>query len=606
MRKAKWPSAVAARGLRSVLLLAALLVACPTNALAQLGSWFEELPMPTARGWLGAADVSGILYAVGGATSACPTKYSVIEAYDPSIRQWQTKQPMPTARSHVAVGVVNGIIYVVGGIADCSGVYLATLEAYDPATDTWTTKSPMPTARHSPAAGVVNGILYVVGGRDNSQNWTGTVEAYDPATDRWTTKASMPTARGHLAAGVINGILYAAGGAIDTGGFVTAFATVEAFDPATNTWTTKSPMPTARWALGIGVADNRLYAVGGADAQEAPLAVTEMYDPSTGSWSGVAPMPTLRGWLAVGSATNALYVVGGSTCNLGAAAGCELTTSEVLENNTPAGTNVVVQPRDTSTGNVPVTLTFSMVTHAGDTTLATSNTGPTPPSGFQLGTPAIYYNLTTTATFSGNIAVCITYAGTTFSDPSQLTLQHYESGSWVNVTTNLDTAEMIVCGSVSSLSPFAVFQKLSPADVAIGKSGASTVKAGANLTYGIGVVNLGPNNATGVVVKDPVPAGTTFVSAQFAKGSCTVSSGKVSCAVSQPPAPCVFTSGIVTCNIGALAPFSASNPTGAEIELVVHVTAPRGVTITNTATVSASNPDPKSANNSAKAMTSVR
>jgi len=195
---------------------------------------------------------------------------------------------------------------------------------------------------------------------------------------------------------------------------------------------------------------------------------------------------------------------------------------------------------------------------------------------------------------------------TTFSDPSQLTLQHYESGSWVNVTTSLDTANMVVCGSVSSLSPFAIFQKLPPADVAIGKSGASTVKSGTNLTYGIGVVNLGPNNATGVVVTDRIPAGTTFVSAQFAKGSCTVSSGKVSCTVSQPPTPCVFSNGVVTCSIGALAPFSASNPTGAGIQLVVHVTAPRGATITNTATVSASNPDPKTANNSAAATTSVR
>jgi len=142
--------------------------------------------------------------------------------------------------------------------------------------------------------------------------------------------------------------------------------------------------------------------------------------------------------------------------------------------------------------------------------------------------------------------------------------------------------------------------------VAIGKSGASAVKSGANLTYGIGVVNLGPNSATGVVVTNRIPTGTMFVSAQFAKGSCTVSSGKVSCTVSQAPTPCAFTNGVVTCNIGALAPFSASNPMGAGMQLVVKVTALRGATITNTATVSASNPDPKPANNSATATTSVR
>ena len=166
---------------------------------------------------------------------------------------------------------------------------------------------------------------------------------------------------------------------------------------------------------------------------------------------------------------------------------------------------------------------------------------------------------------------------------------------------------MIVCGSVASLSPFAIFQKLQPADLAIGESGASTVTSGANLTYRIGVVNFGPNKATGVVVTDHIPAGTTFVSAQYAAGSCTASSsGGVSCTVSQPATPCAFSNGTVTCSVGALAPFSPAKPAGAGIQLVVHVTARRGATIINTATVSASNPDPKPANNSAKATTSVK
>jgi hypothetical protein len=45
------------------------------------------------------------------------------------------------------------------------------------------------------------------------------------ATNLWTTKAPMPTARGHSAAGVVNGVLYTVGGY--TGGGAT-LATVEA------------------------------------------------------------------------------------------------------------------------------------------------------------------------------------------------------------------------------------------------------------------------------------------------------------------------------------------------------------------------------------------
>jgi len=205
------------------------------------------------------------------------------------------------------------------------------------------------------------------------------------------------------------------------------------------------------------------------------------------------------------------------------------------------------------------------------------------------------------------VSVCITYDPAQFGDPSMLHLFHFENNAWVDVTTSNDTSSHVICASVNSLSPFAIFQKLPPADMAIRKGGPSTASSGSNLTYGIGIVNLGPGTASGVVVTDHVPAGTSFVSAQFAKGSCTVSGGTVgSCTVSQQGTPCAFSNGTVTCNIGTLSRFTSANPAGARIELVVHVTAPRGATITNTATVSASNPDPNQANNSSNATTSVK
>ncbi len=126
--------------------------------------------------------------------------------------------------------------------------------------------------------------------------------------------------------------------------------------------------------------------------------------------------------------------------------------------NTPSGSNVVSQPVDTTTGSSPVTLTFSNVTQAGVTSLTTSTNGPPPPTGFQLGSPPAYYNLTTTAGFTGPIQVCINYTGIAFQTPPGPKLYHFESGSWVDRTVSVDTVNMIVCGSVSSLSPFGLFQ----------------------------------------------------------------------------------------------------------------------------------------------------
>jgi N-acetylneuraminic acid mutarotase len=106
----------------------------------------------------------------------------------------------------------------------------------------------MPTTRQGLAVVAVDGMVYAVGGTSDGNNALATVEAYDPSTDSWTTKASMPTARKGVAGAAIDGMLYIVGG-FDANQI---FATVEAYDPSTDTWTTKPEMPTAR--LGLGVA----------------------------------------------------------------------------------------------------------------------------------------------------------------------------------------------------------------------------------------------------------------------------------------------------------------------------------------------------------------
>jgi hypothetical protein len=137
--------------------------------------------------------------------------------------------------------------------------------------------------------------------------------------------------------------------------------------------------------------------------------------------------------------------------------------AKIGEPNTPAGNNVAVQPTDSTTATAPVALTFETVTAAGTTSLATVAAGPAPPSGFSLGDPPTYYDLSTTATFTGSVTVCISYSGVSFIDQSQLRLFHFESGAWVDRTVSLDTANKIICGAVTSLSPFAVVM---PAPVA--------------------------------------------------------------------------------------------------------------------------------------------
>ncbi len=124
--------------------------------------------------------------------------------------------------------------------------------------------------------------------------------------------------------------------------------------------------------------------------------------------------------------------------------------------NTPPGQNVAVQPVDSGSGTAPVNVTFSNVAQSGTTTLVINNTGPIPPSGFSLGDPASYYDLSTTAIYTSSITICITYNPAQYSDPGSLQLLHFESSTWQNVTTSNDTANGAICGSISSLSPFII------------------------------------------------------------------------------------------------------------------------------------------------------
>lgn len=123
-----------------------------------------------------------------------------------------------------------------------------------------------------------------------------------------------------------------------------------------------------------------------------------------------------------------------------------------------AGTDVVSVPVDFTTLDTPVTVTYDEVTEPGNTTLETFTEGPPPPSGFKVGNPPTYFDLQTTATFTGEVEVCIDYSGISFGNESALKLFHFEDGEWVDATSFLDTDNDIICAAVTSFSLFAIFE----------------------------------------------------------------------------------------------------------------------------------------------------
>jgi hypothetical protein len=116
-----------------------------------------------------------------------------------------------------------------------------------------------------------------------------------------------------------------------------------------------------------------------------------------------------------------------------------------------AGSNVDVTPAYVGAVN-PVSVRFEAVSIPGRTTLTTSASGPVLPAGYQLG-GGTYFDLATTAAYRGTVTVCVAYAGIV-SGPTNLL--HYEGGTWVDITSRIDPASQQICGTTTSLSPFAV------------------------------------------------------------------------------------------------------------------------------------------------------
>jgi N-acetylneuraminic acid mutarotase len=296
---------------------------------AQDGVWIAKTPMPVPRSHVTAAGIEGQLYVAGGINTPASgfSPLDLLELYDPVMDTWTTRAPMSDARDAAGSAVIGNKLYVAGGQSVSGDT--ATLEVYDPTTDSWTTKASMPTPRRWPAVEAIDGLLYVVGGiMDIPGPFTvfTTLEVYDPTSDTWTARAPLPTPLHSMASGVIDGKLYLAGGFNVSD---EAVATLLVYDPATNTWTEKSPMPTARGFPAGAVLDDQLYVVTGiAGFNSLPLQAVEAYDPATDTWRTDAPIPTGRDRLGeVGVIDDRIYVAGGwNPCF-----GCDIATLEVFE-----------------------------------------------------------------------------------------------------------------------------------------------------------------------------------------------------------------------------------------------------------------------------------
>ena len=79
------------------------------------------------------------------------------------------------------------------------------------------------------------------------------------------------------------------------------------------TWINKTPMPTSRYAFGLTVVDDKIFAIGGtASDGKTRLATNEMYNPTKDVWETRTPIPSPRRAHATTTYQNKIYIIGGS------------------------------------------------------------------------------------------------------------------------------------------------------------------------------------------------------------------------------------------------------------------------------------------------------
>ncbi|MCF6249311.1 MAG: hypothetical protein L3J69_18435 [Desulfobacula sp.] len=212
--------------------------------------------------------------------------YSEYSYGDRTVHQTAIPSMNERRMDHEAVTLSDGKIFVLGGYYEITKEViknrqfsptgktevLNSVECYDPKTNTWEFKKPMFNKRY---------LFAAVVGRDNKIYVFGGCGRYNKKTRKFT-----------------------------------VYNTTEVYDPETDTWIYRAPMPEGLFTIaGALGADGRIYIMGGSRAHvdDPPLRNVFIYDPIADSWEKGPSMNLPRSTLAaVATPDGKIYAIGGT------------------------------------------------------------------------------------------------------------------------------------------------------------------------------------------------------------------------------------------------------------------------------------------------------
>jgi N-acetylneuraminic acid mutarotase len=168
--------------------------------------------------------------------------------------------------------------------------------------------------RQEHAVAALGGELFVIGGF--TPGATDSVEAYDPASNTWRSIAPFPSVLHHANVAVVGERLYVAGFYVGSS-FTDASGSVFEYDPGLDTWTARAPLPagTERASACVAALDGVMYLFGG--ARNGSVADASAYEPASDTWRALPRLPEAREHCAAGAIGGRIVIAGGRADGIG-------------------------------------------------------------------------------------------------------------------------------------------------------------------------------------------------------------------------------------------------------------------------------------------------
>jgi hypothetical protein len=257
------------------------------------GRWIEMPRLPIPTGEHAVIECCGNIHVIAGYAKH-RVDGNFHQVYDSRAKTWSLKAPFPIGCNHVAGVSIGSKIYAFGGFIEQNRCPHSKCFMYDTETDTWSPIAGLARPRGAISAIVLDGKIHLLGGRDvRSVEWH---EIYDPQSDKYTFLAGMSGSTGtqpfvgqrdHMGVAVVDGKIHAIAGRMDSYDFNTSLHSV--YDPKTDAWTFRAPLPTARSGPSCVYVAGKIVVMGG-EATGRVFGTNEIYAPTSDSWEAGTPM----------------------------------------------------------------------------------------------------------------------------------------------------------------------------------------------------------------------------------------------------------------------------------------------------------------------------